>query len=126
MAALQMNEDLGLSKGGFGFASSLYFVAYFIFEVPSNLAMQKVGARAVAPADNDQLGGGIDVHGAGAKYNLPLYRAFSAGCGGSGLFPRCGALSYLVDPFALPCAHYCPLLWWPFRWLTLSVHRFQV
>lgn len=31
-----MNEDLGLSKAAFGFASSLYFVAYFIFEVPSN------------------------------------------------------------------------------------------
>ncbi|HCI4632456.1 TPA: MFS transporter, partial [Klebsiella quasipneumoniae subsp. similipneumoniae] len=49
MAALQMNEDLGLSKAAFGFASSLYFVAYFIFEVPSNLAMQKVGARLWIP-----------------------------------------------------------------------------
>lgn len=49
IAALQMNEDLGLSKAAFGFASSLYFVAYFIFEVPSNLAMQKVGARLWLP-----------------------------------------------------------------------------
>lgn len=49
MAALQMNEDLGLSKAALGFASSLYFVAYFIFEVPSNLAMQKVGARLWLP-----------------------------------------------------------------------------
>ena len=49
MAALQMNEDLGLSATAFGFASSLYFVAYFLFEVPSNLAMQKVGARLWIP-----------------------------------------------------------------------------
>ncbi|MBS0970705.1 MFS transporter [Chimaeribacter arupi] len=49
MAALQMSSDLGLSKAAFGFASSLYFVAYFIFEVPSNLAMQKVGARLWIP-----------------------------------------------------------------------------
>ena len=49
MASLQMNEDLGLSKAAFGFASSLYFVAYFLFEVPSNLAMQKVGARLWIP-----------------------------------------------------------------------------
>lgn len=49
MAALQMNEDLGLTKAAFGFASSLYFVAYFLFEVPSNLAMQKVGARLWIP-----------------------------------------------------------------------------
>ncbi|WP_313384595.1 MFS transporter [Pantoea sp.] len=45
MASLQMNEDLGLSKAIFGLASSLFFVGYFLFEVPSNLAMQKVGAK---------------------------------------------------------------------------------
>ncbi|WP_210510422.1 MFS transporter [Pantoea ananatis] len=45
MAALQMNEDLGLSKAVFGLASSLFFVGYFLFEVPSNLAMQKIGAK---------------------------------------------------------------------------------
>lgn len=45
MAALQMNHDLGLSPKMFGFASSLFFIAYFIFEVPSNLALQRFGAR---------------------------------------------------------------------------------
>ena len=45
MAALQMNDDLGISKKVFGFAGSLFFIAYFIFEVPSNLALQKFGAR---------------------------------------------------------------------------------
>lgn len=45
MASLQMNEDLGLSRAVFGLASSLFFVGYFLFEVPSNLAMQKVGAK---------------------------------------------------------------------------------
>ncbi|MEO4175432.1 MFS transporter [Acinetobacter pittii] len=45
MASLQMNEDLGLTATAFGFASSLFFFAYFLFEVPSNLAMQKFGAK---------------------------------------------------------------------------------
>lgn len=45
MASLQMNEDLGLTKTVFGLASSLFFVGYFLFEVPSNLAMQKIGAK---------------------------------------------------------------------------------
>jgi MFS family permease len=45
MAALQMNDDLGISKKVFGFAGSLFFIAYFFFEVPSNLALQKYGAR---------------------------------------------------------------------------------
>ncbi|WP_375287114.1 MFS transporter [Sphingomonas sp.] len=45
MASLQMNEDLGLSSRVFGFGASLFFVAYFLMEVPSNLMLQRVGAR---------------------------------------------------------------------------------
>ena len=45
MAALQMNHDIGISPQVFGFASSLFFISYFFFEVPSNLALQKFGAR---------------------------------------------------------------------------------
>jgi len=44
-AALQMNKDLGLTPAMFGFAASLFFVSYFLVEVPSNLALQKYGAR---------------------------------------------------------------------------------
>lgn len=44
-AALQMNKDLGLTPAMFGFAASLFFVSYFLVEVPSNLMLQKVGAR---------------------------------------------------------------------------------
>lgn len=45
MAALQMNHDLGITPKIFGFAGSLFFISYFLFEVPSNLALQKFGAR---------------------------------------------------------------------------------
>jgi MFS family permease len=44
-ASLQMNKDLGLSAAVFGLGSSLFFVAYFLIEVPSNLALEKFGAR---------------------------------------------------------------------------------
>ncbi|ACA19917.1 major facilitator superfamily MFS_1 [Methylobacterium sp. 4-46] len=44
-AALQMNKDLGLTPSMFGFAASLFFVSYFLVEVPSNLTLQRVGAR---------------------------------------------------------------------------------
>src|SRR5204863_8965335 len=44
-AALQMNKDLGLSQAMFGLGGGLFFVAYIIFEIPSNLALQKLGAR---------------------------------------------------------------------------------
>jgi ACS family tartrate transporter-like MFS transporter len=44
-AALQMNQDLGLSASVFGLGSGIFFVGYFLFEVPSNLIMERVGAR---------------------------------------------------------------------------------
>ncbi len=44
-AALQMNKDLGLSQAAFGLGGGLFFIAYILFEIPSNLAMEKVGAR---------------------------------------------------------------------------------
>ncbi len=44
-AALTMNKDLGFSPEVYGFASGIFFWGYFLFEVPSNLALQKVGAR---------------------------------------------------------------------------------
>jgi len=44
-AALTMNKDLGLSASAFGFGAGIFFLAYFIFEVPSNLFLERVGAR---------------------------------------------------------------------------------
>ncbi len=43
-AALRMNKDLGFSASAFGFGAGVFFVGYAIFEVPSNLALHKVGA----------------------------------------------------------------------------------
>jgi ACS family tartrate transporter-like MFS transporter len=44
-AGLTMRGDLEMSAGTFGFAVGMFYWAYFIFEVPSNVIMQKVGAR---------------------------------------------------------------------------------
>jgi MFS transporter, ACS family, tartrate transporter len=44
-AALTMNKDLGLSASAFGFGAGVFFLAYFFFEVPSNLFLERVGAR---------------------------------------------------------------------------------
>ncbi len=44
-AALTMNKDLGISATVFGQAAGIFFLSYFIFEVPSNLALAKFGAR---------------------------------------------------------------------------------
>jgi MFS transporter, ACS family, tartrate transporter len=44
-AALTMNRDLGLTPSEFGLGAGLFFLGYFLFEIPSNLIMQRVGAR---------------------------------------------------------------------------------
>src|SRR3954451_20776813 len=44
-ASLTMNKDLGFSPTVFGFGAGIFFLGYFLFEVPSNLALHKVGAR---------------------------------------------------------------------------------
>jgi ACS family tartrate transporter-like MFS transporter len=44
-AALQMNKELGFSSSAFGFGAGIFFIAYFFFEVPSNLLLEKFGAR---------------------------------------------------------------------------------
>jgi ACS family tartrate transporter-like MFS transporter len=44
-AALTMNKALGLTATMFGFGSGVFFLTYFIFEVPSNLLLDRFGAR---------------------------------------------------------------------------------
>jgi len=44
-AGLTMRDDLGMSAAAFGFALGTFYWGYSIFELPSNLIMEKVGAR---------------------------------------------------------------------------------
>ncbi|MFS8054985.1 MFS transporter [Rhizobium sp. BR 317] len=44
-AKLQMSSELGLSEAAYGAGAGIFFIGYFLFEVPSNLLMNKVGAR---------------------------------------------------------------------------------
>jgi ACS family tartrate transporter-like MFS transporter len=44
-AALTMNRDLGLDATAYGLGAGIFFVGYFLFEVPSNVILERVGAR---------------------------------------------------------------------------------
>ena len=44
-ARLSMQADLGLSDTAYGIGAGMFFVGYFLFEVPSNLLLRRVGAR---------------------------------------------------------------------------------
>src|SRR5712672_2259386 len=44
-AALQMNKAVGIDPKTYGLGAGIFFIGYFIFEIPSNLALQRFGAR---------------------------------------------------------------------------------
>jgi MFS transporter, ACS family, tartrate transporter len=44
-AALTMNKELGITNQQFGLLAGIFFFGYFLFEIPSNLLLHKIGAR---------------------------------------------------------------------------------
>jgi MFS transporter, ACS family, tartrate transporter len=44
-AALTMNKELAITSQQYGFIAGIFFFGYFIFEIPSNLLLQRIGAR---------------------------------------------------------------------------------
>jgi D-galactonate transporter len=44
-AKLQMQQDLGMSDSVYGLGAGIFFVGYFLFEVPANMILQQIGAR---------------------------------------------------------------------------------
>ena len=44
-AALTMNKELGITSQQFGLLAGIFFFGYFLFEIPSNLLLHKIGAR---------------------------------------------------------------------------------
>ena len=44
-AKLQMQQDLGMSDAVYGLGAGIFFLGYFLFEVPANMFMQRIGAR---------------------------------------------------------------------------------
>ena len=110
-AALTMNKDLGLSDSAFGFGAGIFFVAYFLFEVPSNLFLERVGARkwiARIMFTWGLLSGGMAlIHGAMGFYVVRVL----LGIAEAGFFP--GVIFYLT-------------LWFPSRYRARIVGYFMV
>jgi ACS family tartrate transporter-like MFS transporter len=92
-ASLTMNKDLGLSSSVFGFGAGIFFIGYFLFEVPSNIILHKIGARIwiarVMITWGLVSGGMAFVQGATSFYIL----RFLLGVAEAGFFP--GIILYL-------------------------------
>src|SRR3954469_23174047 len=44
-ARLQMVKDLGFSDAAYGFGAGIFYLGYLLFEIPSNLLLERIGAR---------------------------------------------------------------------------------
>ena len=93
-AALTMNHELGLSSQQYGLLSGIFFWGYFLFEVPSNLILERLGAR-VWIARILVSWGIVSLATAFAHSAAQLYVArFLLGVAEAGFFP--GILLYLT------------------------------
>jgi D-galactonate transporter len=93
-AKLQMQQALGMSDSAFGLGAGIFFIGYFVFEVPANLVLQRIGARLwIGPlmaAWGVVSACTLFVRGAGSFYAL----RFLLGIIESGFFP--GVILYLT------------------------------
>jgi MFS transporter, ACS family, tartrate transporter len=93
-AALQMKSALRFSDSVYGFGAGIFFIGYLLFQVPSNLAVEKFGARrwlgVIIFCWGTISSCTMFVHSAASFYAL----RFSLGAAEAGFFP--GVLLYLT------------------------------
>jgi ACS family tartrate transporter-like MFS transporter len=100
-AALAMNQDLGFNGAIFGLGAGIFFIGYFFFEVPSNLVLEKVGARVWIA--RIMFTWGLVSAATALVWNVPSFYAarFLLGAAEAGFFP--GVVLYLTYWF--PAQH---------------------
>ncbi|MER5672799.1 MFS transporter [Pseudonocardia alni] len=93
-AQLGMGPELGITAAAYGTAAAIFFIAYFIFEVPSNLLMEKFGARVWLA--RIMLTWGVITVCTGFITSIPMLYLlrFLLGVAEAGFFP--GVLLYLT------------------------------
>jgi MFS family permease len=109
-AALQMNQDLKLSATAYGLGAGIFFLGYFIVEIPSNMILERVGARRWIT--RIMVSWGVIAAAtllARGEVSLIILR-FLLGVAEAGLFP--GLILYLT-------------YWFPARWRTRAVAGFM-
>lgn len=110
-AAPQMNAQLGFTASVYGFGAGLFFISYALLEVPSNLALARVGARRWL-ARIMITWGLIAMATAFVRTSQQFYLArFALGAAEAGFFP--GVIYYLS-------------LWFPQAYRGRAISRFYV
>lgn len=86
-AALEMNHSLHFSPAVFGWGAGIFFIGYCFFEVPSNVFMEKIGARVWLA--RIMITWGVVATGMALVMNVPTFYAarFLLGIAEAGFFP---------------------------------------
>ena len=92
-AALTMNRELAITSQQFGFAAGIFFWGYFLFEVPSNLILHKIGARVWIARILITWGAIATLTGFVQSANQLYIARFALGLAEAGYFP--GIVLYL-------------------------------
>jgi ACS family tartrate transporter-like MFS transporter len=100
-AALTMNKDIGLTAATYGFSATAFYIGYVLFEIPSNLVMDKVGARLWLARIMVTWGIVSAATAAVIGPNTFLLVRFLLGVGEAGLFPG----TILLFTYWFPDAH---------------------
>ncbi len=92
-AALTMNRELAITSQQFGFAAGIFFWGYFLFEIPSNLILHKIGARVWIARILITWGAVATLTGFVQSVHQLYVARFALGLAESGYFP--GIVLYL-------------------------------
>ena len=92
-AALTMNRELAITSQQFGFAAGIFFWGYFLFEIPSNLILHKIGARVWIARILITWGAVASLTGFVQSVHQLYVARFALGLAESGYFP--GIVLYL-------------------------------
>lgn len=92
-AALTMNRELAITSEQFGFAAGIFFWGYFLFEIPSNLMLHKIGARVWIARILITWGTVATLTGFVQSVNQLYIARFALGLAEAGYFP--GIVLYL-------------------------------
>jgi MFS transporter, ACS family, tartrate transporter len=93
-AALTMNRDFAVSSQQYGFIAGIFFLGYFVFEIPSNLLLHKDRGACLDYTDTDQLGNRGNANWRRQKASHLYVLRFFLGVAEAGFFP--GILLYLT------------------------------
>ncbi|SPK70106.1 protein of unknown function (plasmid) [Cupriavidus taiwanensis] len=99
-AKLQMLDQLKFSDTVYGLGAGIFFIGYFLFEVPSNVLMHRIGAKKTLA--RIMVLWACILHGTDQNTDAVLHPAFPAGRSRGGLLSRHHPVPHLLVPVAPP------------------------